>query len=252
VRLSGTEALAVRASKKLRNDELLITSLGSTILRKHLDDVPLWRGEHVAVKQLAEDFARYLYLPRVAGPEVLVQAIRDGVALLTWQSETFAYAEGHDEAAGRYRGLRAGQVVYLSAEGAGLIVKPDIARSQQDAEIPVSSGGAAGTPGTGKEQSGGKPDSGTPTPDITGQSKTPSSPRRYHGSVVLDATRVGRDAGRIADEVISHLAGLVGSEVKVTLEIEAKIPAGAPENVVRIVTENSRTLKFTNQGFESE
>ncbi len=29
VRLSGTEALAVRASKKLRNDELLITSLGS-------------------------------------------------------------------------------------------------------------------------------------------------------------------------------------------------------------------------------
>ena len=78
VRLSGTEALAVRASKKLRNDELLITSLGSTILRKHLDDVPLWRGEHVAVKQLAEDFARYLYLPRVAGPEVLYRRFGTG------------------------------------------------------------------------------------------------------------------------------------------------------------------------------
>ncbi len=78
VRLSGTEALAVRASKKLRNDELLITSLGSTVLRKHLDDVPLWRGEHVAVKQLAEDFARYLYLPRVAGPEVLYRRFGTG------------------------------------------------------------------------------------------------------------------------------------------------------------------------------
>ncbi len=176
------------------------------------------------MKQLAEDFARYLYLPRVAGPEVLVQAIRDGVALLTWQSETFAYAEGHDEAAGRYRGLRAGQVVCLSAEGAGLIVKPDIARSQQDAEIQVTTGGAAGTPGTGKEPAARETDGGTTMPDTTGPSKTPSSPKRYHGSVALDATRVGRDAGRIADEVISHLAGLVGSKVKVTLEIEAEIP----------------------------
>jgi hypothetical protein len=40
--------------------------------------------------------------------------------------------------------------------------------------------------------------------------------------------------------------------VKVTLEIEAEIPNGAPEHVVRIVTENSRTLKFTHQGFERE
>ena len=44
------------------------TSLGSTMLRKHLDDVPLWRGDHVAVKQLVEDFARYLYLPRLRDP----------------------------------------------------------------------------------------------------------------------------------------------------------------------------------------
>lgn len=58
IRLSGSDALAVRASKKLRNDELLVTSFGSTVLRKHLDDVPLWRGEHIAVKQLVEDFAR--------------------------------------------------------------------------------------------------------------------------------------------------------------------------------------------------
>jgi hypothetical protein len=38
----------------------------------------------------------------------------------------------------------------------------------------------------------------------------------------------------------------------VTLEIDATVPDGAPENVVRIVTENSRTLKFTSHGFETE
>ena len=75
---------------------------------------------------------------------------------------------------------------------------------------------------------------------------------RFHGSVSLDATRVGRDAGRIADEMISHLTALVGSEVKVTLEIEGQVPNGVPEHTVRTVTENSRTLKFDTHGFEKE
>ena len=68
--------------------------------------------------------------------------------------------------------------------------------------------------------------------------------------MTLDTTRVGRDASQIADEVIAHLSGLVGSEVKVTLEIDAEIPEGAPDHVVRAVTENSRTLKFESHGFE--
>ena len=72
------------------------------------------------------------------------------------------------------------------------------------------------------------------------------------GRSPLDSSRVGRDASRIADEVISHLSGLVGARVTVTLEIEAEVPSGAPDHVVRTVTENSWTLKFTNQGFEKE
>jgi hypothetical protein len=50
--------------------------------------------------------------------------------------------------------------------------------------------------------------------------------------------------------VIARLAGLVGCEATGTLEIEARIPGGAGDNVVRVVTENSRTLKFTSHGFE--
>ena len=70
--------------------------------------------------------------------------------------------------------------------------------------------------------------------------------------MLLDATRVGRDAGKIAEEVIAHLAGLVGAKVTVTIEVSAEIPDGAPEQVVRTVTENSKTLKFTSHGFEIE
>ena len=39
-------------------------------------------------------------------------------------------------------------------------------------------------------------------------------------------SQVGRDANRIADEVIAHLSGLVGARVTVTLEVEAEIPSG--------------------------
>jgi predicted AAA+ superfamily ATPase len=244
-RLTGTDALAVRASKKLKSDELFVASLGSTILRKHLDDVPLWRGDHVAVRQLVEDFARYLYLPRLAGPEVLVKAIREGVALLTWQSDTFAYAESYDEAGGRYRGLRAGQQVTLGAEDAGLLVKPDVARRQLDAEVPQTKPTGDG-PAPGERR----------TDDASsGAAQAPSAPqlaRRFHGTVRLDPARVGRDAGRVAEEVIAHLAGQPGAVVTVTLEIDARIPSGADERTVRTVTENSRTLKFESHGFESE
>ena len=92
---------------------------------------------------------------------------------------------------------------------------------------------------------------GDDTPGGTGPAPA-RAPTRFHGTATLDPTRVGRDAGRIADEVIAHLVGLVGSEVTVTLEIDARIPTGAPPNVVRTVTENSRTLKFTSQGFEED
>jgi hypothetical protein len=91
-RLGGSDALAVRAGRKLRSDETLVPNLGATILKKHMDEVPLWRGDHVGVRQLVDDFARYLYLPRLAGPEVLAQAIRDGIALLTWRVDTFGSA----------------------------------------------------------------------------------------------------------------------------------------------------------------
>jgi len=71
-----------------------------------------------------------------------------------------------------------------------------------------------------------------------------------HGSTQIDATRLSRDVDLIASSVVQHLAGLLDAMVKITIEIEAEIPSGTPENVVRTVTENCRTLKFENQGFE--
>jgi hypothetical protein len=45
---------------------------------------------------------------------------------------------------------------------------------------------------------------------------------------------------------------LVGAKVSGTLEIDAEVESGVRDNVVRTVTENSRTLRVTSQGFESD
>ena len=74
--------------------------------------------------------------------------------------------------------------------------------------------------------------------------------RRFHGTASVDATRLPRDVDQNASAVVQHLSGLLGAKVNITIEIEAEIPSGAPDNVVRTVTENCRTLKFANSGFE--
>lgn len=257
IQLLGQGSLASRAARRLKNDQLLVPKLGTSTLRLELERVPLWRGDHVPIRQLIDDFARYVYLPRLSSPRVLLQAIATGLKLSTWQVDSFAYAGAFDEQRVRYQGLQVGEEVSISDSDSGLLVKPEIACRQLDAEVPVQPdvfGGAGekeltdaskGTSSTEKESH----PSVRPSP---GRPEIPALPTRFYGAVVLDPARVGRDAGQIAEEVIAHLSGLVGAEVSVTLEIEVRIPDGAPEHVVRTVKENADTLKFSVQGFESE
>ena len=150
VRLSGQDALAARASKKLRGDELLVTGFAPSRLRMELDRIPLWRGDHVEVRQLLDDFARYLYLPRLRDSEVLLGAVRDGLGLLVWTKDSFAYADSFDEAAGRYRGLRCGQLVNVTKDNmTGLLVRPDRAVKQQEEDaVPIPGGDGGISPGS--------------------------------------------------------------------------------------------------------
>ena len=250
LKLTGSDALAARASKKLRSEEFLLISFGATRLKMELDRIPLWRGNHVAVRQLVEDFARYPYLPRLRDPQVLLDAIADGVGLLTWVHDGFGYADDYDEAAGRYRGLRGGSGIALTDPLAtSLVVRAEVASRQLDAERAAVVGTVTPVPGA---------DSGSADSQEQPADSPPSNPgaaprvTRFHGTAALDPARVGRDAGKIAEEVIAHLVGLVGANVTVTLEIDAAMPSGAPDHVVRAVTENCRTLKFSTQGFEAE
>jgi hypothetical protein len=99
-------------------------------------------------------------------------------------------------------------------------------------------------------RAGGSPRGGASNGDCTGtQAKTPIL-RRFHGSAKIESPRLSRDVDGIASSVVQHLAGLLDAKVTISLEIEAEIQTGAPDKVLRTVTENCRTLKFESSGFE--
>ena len=68
----------------------------------------------------------------------------------------------------------------------------------------------------------------------------------------LDADRLGRDAGKIHEEILANLTDLPGVQAEVTMEIQVRVPEGVSEDIVRVVSENASVLKFTHAGFEKE
>jgi predicted AAA+ superfamily ATPase len=253
LKLQGQDSLATRAAKKLKNEEGLLTQMGGVRLRTELDRVPLWQGNHVGIKQLCEYAARYLYMPRLRDDDVLTAAIRDGLSSLTWQTETFAYAEAWDQQRGRYQGLRYGQATQIIVDERSVLVTPGAALTQIAADAQAAEAARPASVPSGSVAPGTIPSAIAPSrPGKTPVMSLPVAPklRRFHGTVTVDPIRLGLSAGRIAEEVVQHLTGIVGAEVQVTIEVHASLPDGAGDKLVRDVTENCRTLRFTDFGFE--
>jgi hypothetical protein len=204
-----------------------MAGLGGVRLRLEIDRVPLWRGDSVSIHQLAEDFAQYLYLPRLKDEGLLLTAIADGAASLAWREETFVYAEGYDEARGRYLGLKEGQWIAPSLDGGTMLVKSAVAAAQIEADAAEHAGQASAADAAttyapvhpnGSMREGGIASSAPVAPSV------PPKPQftRFHGTKSLEATRLVRDTDEIAKEVIKHLTMLGGAQVEVTIEIQAR------------------------------
>nr|BAL52507.1 hypothetical conserved protein [uncultured Bacteroidetes bacterium] len=149
--------------------------------------------------------------------------------------------------------LRCGQNLSLSdSDPQGLLVKPEVARRQREEEqqtVPAPTGVTSSAATGVTSYAGGE--SSSPTP--AGAPSTTAAPlKRFHGSVALSPLRLGAEAGRIAEEVLAHLSSLPGAQVSVTLEIHVAVPDGVPDQVVRVVMENCRTLKFAVHSFERD
>jgi hypothetical protein len=209
-------------------------------LRLDIDRVPLWRGDHVAISQLWDDYCQYLYLPRLTRRSVLEAAIEDGVSSSSWATDGFAYADTFDD--GRYGGLVAGSRPAAIAPS-GMLVKSDVAQHQlaREAEARDEEAGGVTTPAPvgGREPAGGGG-------EVTG---VVAAPTRYYGRITLDSMRWARTVADIADAVVGQLEKGAGAKVRITIEVEAEAD-GFDDAVQRTVTENAVTLKFEHSEFD--
>lgn len=254
IRIPGSQETAVaKAVAKVRDDAQLIPEWSPILLKMELDNW-LWKEEsHISLKRVWECLATYLYLSRLRDSDVLLATIQEGI-----KTKAFGYANSVDDT-GRYNGLQFGSAsgsIYL--EEPSVLVKPDAAAKQIEADATAETDNAHPQPpeSTSIGQGGRAPY--TPSGEQTAGTETDTvppqavKPKRFYGTVNLNPIRAGRDAQQVIAEVVQHLTGLPGADVEVTMEIQAKVSDGVPDDVVRTVTENCRTLRFTVQSFEEE
>ena len=249
VRIEGQGTLAARTARRLIDKGHLNVVYAPSLVRTLVLGGPLaslWEPGRVSVGELWEARARYPYLPRLRDRLVLQRAVQDGPAGFAWSEEGFALAEGYDARRERYLGLVVGPGRSSGTSPSTLLVRPEVAMAQLRADEEATGQPAADGTTTGPPSA--RP---SPTATVAAPAAGPARPRRFHGSIVLRSERLSLEFGRVVQEVVQHLTDSAAN-VSVTVEVAADTQAGFDDAVVRTVTENARTLHFTEQGFEEE
>jgi len=222
-------AIPIVVYDKAKADGIALEKLGTERLWLALK--PIWPQDrpHLPVTEVAEWFSSYVYLPKLRDGVVLQAAIRDAVGRF---DPAFGYADGFDEAAGRYRGLVwANNIPEVIPEGA-LLVRADVASTAKTAGTsspPV----APNPPGpSGAPQEGGVVADG------------PKKPTRFYGSVEIDTVRPVKAFDAILNAVVMELQRNPSAKVKLTLEVEVEAAEGFEEGDISVVRDNAKQLKF--------
>ncbi|KHL03149.1 Swt1 family HEPN domain-containing protein [Sinomonas humi] len=236
-----SDSLADRVSRRLGNDGDLSVRQAAATIRLAISKVPqIWKDGHVSLGSLWSLYSQYPYMPRLRDRRVLDAGVID--MPMIWQTDAFALASGYDQAADRYIGLWVPEdkVVAPTASDSLLLVRPDIAQKQRAAEpgptTPVPPG-----PTAPQEQPSGAT---SPSPIAA------AAPTRFYGVKALNPDKIAFDFKNVADEVIAHLRAGTDTNLVVRIEIEATDPTGFNESQIRTVSENARTLRFDQSGFE--
>lgn len=245
-----SESLADRVSRRLGNDGDLSTRQAAATIRLAISKVPqIWKDGHVSLGALWGLYSQYPYMPRLRDRKVLNEGIVD--MPMIWQTDAFALATGYDESTGRYIGLWVPTTNSKSLPPATrdtlLLVKPEVASKQIEEEsTPKASAEAQLAELVDQHGGSTEHDPSAPKVDVF----FPKPKTRFYGVKTLNSDKIAMDFKNIADEVIANLRADDGTELTVRIEIEATNKTGFGDGKVRTVSENAKTLKFDQSGFE--
>jgi hypothetical protein len=240
----ANDRLAERVTEKLNRLALLAGSVAARTIRLDLDQrlKTVWDRGHVSVGDLWSYYCRYPYLTRLRDRTVLDEGVRSTLTWVMWETEGFALADGYDEATGRYSGLTlpGGDSYFGQITDATLLVAPAVATQQIPVVVPDDP--------TVPEDPTVPDDPTVPRLDVP----TPAANTRFFGVFTVDPERYGRDFTRLSQEVLQQLTSVDGVELEIHVEVHARRPAGFPDDKVRTVLENARTLRFDQSSFEDQ
>jgi len=251
------DRLAQRVSAKLRQRDALRVVQAASVIRGNLDRelASVWAKGYISVEELWDYYCRYPYLPRLRDRSVLDAGIAAGLDELDWERTGFALATGYDGK--RFDGLVLPPQAWRGQiTDSTLLVRPDLALAQREAEKPADGGGSTSRGGTvvvgdtGEAETTGEVKGGRPGGDPV--IPHPPAPKnvRFFGVAKLDPELPQKSFTKIYQELVQHLSAVEGADVQITIEISAERAEGFPEDKVRIVSENARVLKFESFGFE--
>ncbi len=251
-KLSGSESPAMKASRTMTQNDLLVTQWSPVLLKMELDRW-LWKdSDDIRIRDLWDFMCRHCYFHRLRDEAVLLETI--GKGLLT--DEYFAYAEGKNED-GRYLSLSLGKAEAFGMQSmSGMLVKVDAAKRQIEEENARRGNSDEVGPDDGAivkpvpQPYGGEGTGVGVTPTGGDYGPVRKKTRRFYATAQLEPLRLGTIAGKINDEVIQHLSTLKNADVRIELHIEVEVADGIPDDVIRTVSENCNTLKITQKGFE--
>ena len=225
VNRGGAKPVPSAVWDKVASDGSVLDALGPDNLAKEL--APIWPPEraHLAVQDIRDWFASYVYLPRLRDDAALDGALQK---LVEGLFHPYVFAASFDEEAGTYDGAVDGRTLLPGSLDAGLLVRREaMPAPSPDPQTPVEDDKPA------RQQA-------TPRSDLAAL-----PPRRFFASLSIDPEEAGLEVARIMDGLLVELTRTPGSSIVLTLEIQGSSGKdGYPEDVVEVVKANARDLKL--------
>lgn len=238
--LTGKEkTCGEKACNKLAQDEQILESWSPSLLLMELDNL-LWKdARHLEIRKLWDYMCSYYYLPRLKNYEVLEETISRGVE----SGQYFAYAEALGD--NGYIDLKLGERCRIDKNG--MLVRRDVALEQLGREKTAPVGGLGEIPRPRP-----RPEPGDEAEPPVPPTQLPEPPKatRFYLNTRLDSARINRDINSIMTEILNHIA--VDGTLEIRLEAQAISPEGFQRKTIRTATENCKTLKIDNFGFEED
>jgi hypothetical protein len=222
--------------EKVRGDGIASERLGGENLWLALQGV--WPDDrpHLAVREVADWFGKFVHLPRLRDRAVLEAAIRDAVGRL---DPRFGFADAIDADGVTYRGLCWGKPPPELSSQTAVLVRAAEATAQIGRQAAPTSLPGLPLPHAPRQGEGNQDHPAEINP------AKPVTMRRFYGSVDIDPdARPVKTFESIINAVVVELQRTPGARVSLTLEIACEAPEGFTDADMSVVRDNARQLKF--------